>query len=100
MQHGFPERREEKGVRTESQVLGTESNSILWKDRITSFSSGEKLLLLLLLLLFSPQEDKGDERHGYLFRCQRTSIRIIWRAGNHEAISRTANIQLSLNDSL
>lgn len=99
MQHGFSERREKKGVRTESQVLGTESNSILWKDRITSFSFGEKLLLLLLFL-FSPQEDKGDERHGYLFRCQRTSIRIIWRAGNHEAISRTANIQLSLNDSL
>lgn len=66
MQHGFPERREEKGVRTESQVLGTEIQN-LWEDRITSLSSGEKLLLLLLLL--SPQEDKGDERHGYLFRC-------------------------------
>lgn len=95
MQHGFPEKREEKGVRTESQVLGTEIQN-LWEDRITSLSSGEKLLLLL----FSPQEDKGDERHGYIFRCQRTSKRNIWRAGNHEAISRTANIQLSLNDSL
>ena len=92
----MPERSEEKGVRTESQVLGTEIQN-LWEDRSTSLSSGEKLLLLLL---FSPQEDKGDERHGYLFRCQRTGTRIIWRAGNHEAISRMANIQLSLNDSL